>query len=118
MVKKIVLVSLISFLSFIAHASDIIEYRDLDLMDLFDTAKSLQPTSENYVLPVLPVKVINKKGTRVSFNIGEKVYWVEGSEVVLSDSVKVKNTCNQTQVSSTSENKHYGIRGAGISCKN
>lgn len=106
-----------SLFSFEVMASQIIEFGDPELIDVFETSEALNPTNKTISLPPTPVRILSQKGSRYAFNIEKTTYWVEGVDVETSDRVQVESLCNSTQLSTNYDVDHYGIRGAGIGCK-
>ena len=119
MVKKSLLVSivLLSLYSLNAQAKSIVEFGDLDLIEIFDSSDAHVPTKDAFTLPAIPVKIKDQKGTRYAFDIGKKIYWIEGVDVETSDRIQIESLCNSTQLATDYKTNHYGIRGAGIGCE-
>lgn len=116
--RKIVLLGLIACcFSTNVYSSNIEQFLDPQLVEVFDSGDAVDPTKDKYALPKPPVKVQGKKHTRIAFNIGDKTYWIEAVDVQLSDRIKIESICNDTQLTTNYTDNHYGIRGAGIGCK-
>ncbi|WP_019894675.1 hypothetical protein [Hydrogenovibrio halophilus] len=116
--KKVLFTGLIAFsLTGAASDSEIVEFGDPELMDIYPTPEADMPMKDGISLPEPPVKIVKESGDRYAFHIGTKTYWVSGVDVETSDRVQIESLCNSTQLATDYETSHFGIRGAGIGCK-